>query len=271
MIGLIQYAVNLREENTIVIIERYLKDILDTVGISILADHHVIDVGSKNTAVNIDCQELYFYNASSAPLPYRMKTFRKLFINKELENIKREDNILYLKRVGNGREIYPEHHFLGNLSYSFPRHALNIFYGDEGLENTIKMFRSASIIIGGHGAGIINAIFSDPSALLIEITRRVPTTGNIWRSNLYPEVIHSVSCACMIIVSTTTALRHHGVPISDNDDRLMKQMSFVVEPHDILAIVSQISRFVQAFADSDQDYSRSQSCPLNISLEYSGI
>ena len=126
--------------------------------------------------------------------------------------------------------------------------------------------------MGGHGAGIINAILSHPSVLLIEITRRDPNSGEIWRSNLYPEVKLSVRCACTIIVSTTRALAHQNLslPLS-NVDRVIKPLPFVLQPQDILAIISQMSRFVQSSAQNDQGLLRNRKCHLNDSLDYSGI
>lgn len=232
---------------------------------------HIIESNQKASGLTVYCKQILSYDASNIPVQRRLELLKTTFISKDLRNSQRAENILYIKRVGRGREIYPEHDLLGNISYTFPNHILTRFYGNEGLSKTIQLFWSASIIVGGHGAGIINAIFSHPSALLIEITRRDPISGKIWRSNLYPEkmLTNSVRCACTVIVSTTTALIHQNRSLSEISN-VIKPLSFVLQPQDILAIISQMSRFVQA-TQRDILWSRNQTCYLNNLLDYSGI
>lgn len=269
MIPLLYFANTLPERENIIILERYLKNILDKTGLLTKKTLHIIESSQRDSALIVYCKRMFSYDASIS-LEWKMELLRTYFISKDLRNRRRVENILYLKRIGHGREIYPEHYLLGNISYSFPNHTLTIFNGNEGLNNTIHLFWSASIIVGGHGAGIINAIFSHPSALLIEITRRDPRSGKLWRSNLYPEVTNSVRCACTIIVSTTAALYHQNISLSKIEN-VIKPLIFVLQPQDILAVISQISRFVQATTQSDILWSRDQICHLNNSVDYSGI
>ena len=139
MISLIRYADGLSKGVSIVILERDMKDILDKAGLLTETDLHVIDP-SKRCALNIYCRKILYYDASSVSLQVRAQLLRHYFISKELRSSPRIDNILYLKRVGRGREIYPEQYLLGNISYIFSNHTLTTFYGNEGLENTIQMF-----------------------------------------------------------------------------------------------------------------------------------
>jgi len=57
------------------------------------------------------------------------------------------------------------------------------FNGNEEMNQTIAIFQKALGVIGPHGAGFSNAfIFSDSDVPLLEITRKDPETGKIWRS-----------------------------------------------------------------------------------------
>ena len=95
---------------------------------------------------------------------------------------------------------------MGNVAKTFPHHRLEVFTGKENLQNKTRMFVDASVVIGGHGAGMINVLFCHHDTMLIEITRRDPSTGKIWRSNLVAPVRMSVKCATIVVVSTNRTL-----------------------------------------------------------------
>jgi hypothetical protein len=110
---------------------------------------------------------------------------------------KSQNLIVFLKRFkSSGRYIPQTEALLNSL-----RHLVNdfnekmagslidpyelvLYSGSEPMCSTVALFWSAKIIIGAHGAGLINTVFSRPNTLLIEISPdRIDQTGVPWRVN----------------------------------------------------------------------------------------
>ena len=78
-------------------------------------------------------------------------------------------------------------HFQSYLAKSYLKNnvAIDFFYGNESVTETIVKFSTADIVFGFHGAGSVNVLFSPKSTLLV-IEATVFTNPNeegIWRSN----------------------------------------------------------------------------------------
>jgi len=46
-----------------------------------------------------------------------------------------------------------------NSTSTRKRHVVRVFYGNESLDDTIRLFRSAKYFIGAHGGGMTNILF----------------------------------------------------------------------------------------------------------------
>ena len=72
------------------------------------------------------------------------------------------------------------------LRAAFPQLAQSSYYGHEGLEETIRLFASAPIVFGFHGAGHSNCLYSPPNALAVEVTFKGEGgqhEAHVWRTN----------------------------------------------------------------------------------------
>lgn len=74
-----------------------------------------------------------------------------------------------------------------------------IFWGNESLKETITKFSRAAIVIGFHGAGLVNVYFCRPKTIVVEVSILKPSITDIitleaqhlWRSNVVVGVLHA--------------------------------------------------------------------------------
>ena len=277
MVELLKYALEFSGSNATIVIERFYLDFLNRAGIHFGIDQYIIH--ETNVGHDILCNKMLYYDPSSVPLKSRVAALREIFIFRTERGIrKRAGTILYIKRIGRGREIYPEQDLLGNMTKTFPQHRLEVFYGNEDINQTIRMFQDATIVLGGHGAGMINVLFCHHDTMLIEITRRDPSTGKIWRSNLVAPVRMSVKCATIVVVSTNRTLdrletinKALGSQYKTKGlGAVIKALPFILDAQNILAIISEASQFFNLL-DGDSFGKKNRLCTLDGIIDYSGV
>jgi hypothetical protein len=98
------------------------------------------------------------------------------------------EKIVFISRKTT-RKIKDQNDLLGALASNFGRENILVYTGRESLAKTVKFFRRACAVIGYHGAGAINMLFTPPSTLCLEIVVFAKTSAggefdwNPWRSN----------------------------------------------------------------------------------------
>lgn len=76
---------------------------------------------------------------------------------------------LYIARRGRRRVINERELFASLRKLDFTRHYLE----DYGLRQQIELFQQAEIVIGPHGAGLVNLVYSNPGTKVIELATPV--------------------------------------------------------------------------------------------------
>jgi hypothetical protein len=66
-----------------------------------------------------------------------------------------------------------------------------LYYGNESFKETIEIFANAQVVVGYHGAGLANAIFSPWGAIVLEYTTfHDMNATHLWRSNSAVAKMH---------------------------------------------------------------------------------
>jgi hypothetical protein len=72
-------------------------------------------------------------------------------------------------------------YFLPRLQTALPSYEMALYYGNESVQDTLRLFGRSSLVIGYHGAGHANALFSPPGSVIVEFAFSHPLD----RSKLY--------------------------------------------------------------------------------------
>lgn len=88
--------------------------------------------------------------------------------------------ILYVSRVGFRRSPSWEPRLIEELTSALP--TVEVIEGDRlSLHEQVEAFAEASMVIGVHGAGLSNIVFSPPSCRVIEIATHESSGDHFWR------------------------------------------------------------------------------------------
>ena len=93
--------------------------------------------------------------------------FQNLGINISEER----DKIVFIRRKGVGiRNILNFEELVESFIKKYPEFSdeIVVFDGSEGLRRTIEIFREAKLVVGAHGAGLVNVMFCLPGTKVIE-------------------------------------------------------------------------------------------------------
>lgn len=94
-----------------------------------------------------------------------------------------------------------------------------VFNGDEGLEKTIEIFRSARLVVGSHGAGLANVMFCCPGTKVIEFMPEKSINLCFWNLCNAAELDH-----WFILVPNKRWEDNYDVSIEDFVDTLDKAL-----------------------------------------------
>jgi len=87
------------------------------------------------------------------------------------------------------------------------------YWGNESLHDTIELFATASVVVGFHGAGLVNAVFAPPGALVAEIT---------WWSNSLPKTCpDTLDAACPAFAAGQERIWRTNSGVMDLHPRLL--------------------------------------------------
>ena len=81
--------------------------------------------------------------------------------------------VVVIQRQGGSRTFLNFSSILPQLSRDIQPATVITYSGDESLKETIRLYASASVVVGYHGAAFANVLFSKPRTLAIEIFTRV--------------------------------------------------------------------------------------------------
>lgn len=179
----------------------------------------------------------------SAPL-FRKIVYRSLSINPP-NHICHSRILLYVWRSpANSRYLTEERKLLLPLARAT---ALPVvyFWGNETLLETVQLFSSAKVIIAPHGAGIVNCLFCQTDAILVEITHLTPL-GQVWRTNTR-IIEHSQVKTFILPVKppqsslskvNTSAFAHYLDPFI-----YLKSIPFVLSNEDVILLKKVVANF----------------------------
>lgn len=98
--------------------------------------------------------------------------------------------ILAINRTGS-RSIANMDYIMSRLR-SLPGANVRVFHGRENLHQAVPFFTNADVVIGFHGAGFVNCMWSKPGTLALEISSYSDWENTkVWRSNRQVVEAHS--------------------------------------------------------------------------------
>mmetsp|Transcript_5262 Transcript_5262/g.33058 ORF Transcript_5262/g.33058 Transcript_5262/m.33058 type:complete len:366 (-) Transcript_5262:2367-3464(-) len=149
---------------------------------------------SRNRAIHVKARCVYrpYHHSFSGhtTMPTCVKCFQNLIFAPGANQAKagsscRNRTIVYIKRKeGEGRSQPGYEELLTWLRKSFPLLPVVTFFGNESLIKTSRIFNMAKVVVGPHGAGLVNTIFSQEDTYVVEITRE-DKPGHVWRTNIH--------------------------------------------------------------------------------------
>lgn len=132
---------------------------------------------------------------------------------------------------------------LAGSGANFDPFELVVFSGNEPLCSTVALFWSARVIIGAHGAGIINTVYSRPNTLLIEISPdKIDQKGVPWRAN-------SAFASICGLYTHVVVVPHNASARTDRDIQVVYPMSLSGDHIDYICKLT--GQFLLSAYDSD--------------------
>lgn len=140
-----------------------------------------------------------------------------------------QDTIVVIRRLRT-RRILEEADLVRALTTCGP---VVVFDGTESLRRTVDLFRNARVVVGYHGAGLANIVFSRNGTVLIELTTYVRGTRS-WRVNT-PSVTKWGSFHSYVIhIPILHILRANNRTCDVADrDHCIKDLPVVTVPDDV--------------------------------------
>ena len=118
--------------------------------------------------------------------------------------------ILFIHRHG-VRALDNADELMRRLALALPKDTVTVYHGNESLADTVCMFARAAAVVGVHGAGHVNALFSRPGTAVLELGPVKHSGGSeeLWRTNA------DVASAHGSLRWLTYALRHDAETLVD--------------------------------------------------------
>ena len=204
----------------------------------------------KGTLVNISARQVWFPMSSSSPdllracIPmFRLKVFETFHL--PTLNFCESRSLLYIGRSEDrGRTVIGRERLLSHLAEAFPLLEIVYFWGNETMYEMAQMFSRAKIVIAPHGAGIVNCIFCQNDAFLIEITRTDRESGKLWRTNTGVLRWTGIQSYIYLMprekIVSRLDINEAGASLSYGED---KALPFPLADDDILDIVVKAANF----------------------------
>jgi len=167
--------------------------------------------------------------------------------------VRNSDRILVLWReasrhgINAGGRAILDHDYLVNELVGKFGDRVTVHYGNESLAETVNLFGTSSVMIGYHGAGMVNSLFMRKGSLVIEITTFTehPDTQElkVWRANI-PNVHYGLG----IDYSLHLVEHHHldpEVPSEISDwDHALKPLNVILGREHVYQVLEKTERFL---------------------------
>ena len=144
--------------------------------------------------------------------------------------------ITFVQRHGRSRVFANAGDILAALHAAFPDWHVQIFHGNETVVQTMAMFAQSNVVIGYHGAGLANALFSPAGTIVLEFTTMKDVDSiALWRTNavigkVHPNLTwiqHAVDLDRLDNGSDGAAKFVDAVRVTPDRDHLIKDVRFV--------------------------------------------
>lgn len=143
----------------------------------------------------------YFDFSSNHSSVLRMKTTTEIFLAElhkmKLIEMSNAQTVLFIHR-NHTRKILNSDELLHKIAIAIPKLTIEHYYGEENLTETIVKFSRAAIVIGFHGAGLVNTLYCAKGATVIEISiakrdaylKNSFSLRDLWRTNAVISSVH---------------------------------------------------------------------------------
>lgn len=99
--------------------------------------------------------------------------------------------VTVLQRHGRGRAFANMEGIVAALRSAFPTFHVQVFHGNETAAQTMAVFSQSKVVVGYHGAGLANVLFSPPGTVVLEYTSLADVDSTaLWRSNANLTRLH---------------------------------------------------------------------------------
>ena len=141
-------------------------------GLNCVAGHypmHQLNIGQQLSTWHIYKRSIDKREKTGEDL--KLDMFRQLIsspLNISCDN--RCTTIVLICRLQHSRIFLDGEELISALGSEFGAERIRVYYGNESLEETVHIFNSACAVVGYHGAGSMNLVFSCPGTLHLELT-----------------------------------------------------------------------------------------------------
>jgi hypothetical protein len=146
-----------------------------------------------------------------------------------------------------GRAVLDHDRLVAALATQLGRERVAVHFGNESAQETVRLFANARVVMGVHGAGLVNSVFCRVGTLVIEITTFAEEAGSaslkVWRANM-PQVYVGLG----VDFSLHLVGHHHlrpPIPANVTDwDHALKPSNLQLSREHIYLLVEEVRRWL---------------------------
>ncbi len=121
-----------------------------------------------------------FYNT----MHRNLVTLSQVDVVSSIKSTASKAKITVIQRQGRGRAFANLDEILTAFKSAFPTWDVQVFHGTESVAQTMGIFSQSRVIVGYHGAGLANALFTPLGTVVLEYTTMSDINSTtLWRSN----------------------------------------------------------------------------------------
>lgn len=169
--------------------KRFVELLLRNATIATLVKIHGPSDGDNSTCFILGPAAVVAHSNGASRLPGRAKRFRAAALRAVEQKqtprpIGSQLRVIHIvRKPGESRSIQNQYNVTSALRACLPRAQHILFHGNGSFADAVRLFADASSVVGFHGAGFANTLFSPPSAAVIEFTVLQPDGyRGLWRT-----------------------------------------------------------------------------------------